>query len=732
MLQPMIQQKNCLNCSKYFQCKDKAKSILYICPRYSSNSSSAQNMEKFVQDVVQSPELIVNDRPILGIDDPYGNKNGARNTLLKIIEENRIVSPDVRIPEGDFAKAPNFYTWCTSKKFLGIKPFVPQAMIGTMLFGDWCPDCSDSDYVKFEYAATDSLVKFEKKVCLLEHGKCPSCNKTRLNFYAKRKLNYYTELALVAGQRSGKSAVLGMLFTYLTHRQLKLERPVEVYRLLPSEVLHCTFVALTYAQAKDTLWGPFHGNMLDSPWFKEYHAMLDDVGARTGEEIYKLKDTFILYNHRRLFIYPAGPDKRVLRGRTRYGAAIDELGWFPNDASAANNVKMNAKEVYTALKNSLQTVRNAAKPIIKTGFYDVPPSYFMNISSPSSVRDMIMELYRESQHATHILGLKRATWEMNPVMRKKDLEQEFANDPIKLQRDFGADPPITNNPFISIEETVSQCFNKRPNPLALNYKIGKSKEGNPICTFAEIAKVKEGYNPSVLAIDAGYSNNSFAFAIGHRSEKNGWPVISLVGEVIPKPGLPINYSRLYSQILAPLIEARTVVVCAADRWNSLKLMSDMSNDHGVETVIYSLKYVDMQMFKSYMEDKQTLIPKPESESIKEILEYDQSAYPHCFKHRPVDHFVLQLLTVQDTGNGVIKGDNLTDDIARASMLCFKILTDEKYDEYLNAAVGQPVSEHTDIKQAVASKGYSGGGHSGSMGGGNKGMQSSIGFIRQRQ
>ena len=133
-----------------------------------------------------------------------------------------------------------------------------------------------------------------------------------------------------------------------------------------------------------------------------------------------------------------------------------------------------------------------------------------------------------------------------------------------------------------------------------------------------------------------------------------------------------------------------------------------------------------------MEDKQVLLPKPETEDIEKLMAYDQSAYPHCFKHRPVDHFVLQLLTVQDTGNGVIKGDNLTDDIARAAMLCFKLLLDEKYDELLNATPEVPQQAYSDVKQAVVSKGYSGGGHAGNSSGGNKGMQSAIGFIRQRQ
>jgi hypothetical protein len=66
---------------------------------------------------------------------------------------------------------------------------------------------------------------------------------------------------------SGKSAVLGMMGSYLTHRMIKLGRPNEVLGLLKSNVLHGTFVALTFQQAQQTLYEPYYGNILDSPWF---------------------------------------------------------------------------------------------------------------------------------------------------------------------------------------------------------------------------------------------------------------------------------------------------------------------------------------------------------------------------------------------------------------------------------------------------------------------------------
>ena len=109
--------------------------------------------------------------------------------------------------------------------------------------------------------------KRSHSIALLEHGKCPHCGATKLKLFKKGLLAPYWELALVAGQRSGKSAVLGMMGSYLTHRMIKLGRPNEVLGLLKSNVLHGTFVALTFQQAQQTLYEPYYGNILDSPWF---------------------------------------------------------------------------------------------------------------------------------------------------------------------------------------------------------------------------------------------------------------------------------------------------------------------------------------------------------------------------------------------------------------------------------------------------------------------------------
>jgi hypothetical protein len=153
---------------------------------------------------------------------------------------------------------------------------------------------------------------------------------------------------------------------------------------------------------------------------------------------------------------------------------------------------------------------------------------------------------------------------------------------------------------------------------------------------------------------------------------------------------------------------------AADRWNSLKILSDAEEDAGVLIKQYSLKYPDMQNFKSYIMDGQMLVPKPEW-TTEQILEYDQSKYPEVFKGHPAEHFALQLLTVQDTGASVIKGDQLTDDLVRAAMLATTMLLSPEYEDVFNAP-DDVIQNRVDITKGAVYRGASGGGGGGRGGG----------------
>lgn len=369
---------------------------------------------------------------------------------------------------------------------------------------------------------------------------------------------------------------------------------------------------------------------------------------------------------------------------TRVFGSVDEIGWFDNNKDSGK-VKIDAGQVYIALERSLLTCRLAEERQINMGYDEALSAYFLNISSPSSVRDKICELVRLSEGSKKMLGLHKPTWEMNPnVTRDSDIVVEaYRVNPIDAERDYGANPPLSSNPFMTARAAIEDCLREVGRNLVVTKpKIYRAKDGDKF-RYAEIEKIKPTTRPSVLAIDAGLTNNSFALSCG--SLVDGKPSIDLLIEIQPLPGIPLHYTLITDNVIKEVIEKRNVCVLLADRWNSVKLLQDMETyfDSLQVSKQYSVKYSDLWNLKAAIEAREISMPRMSKlKTIAEALNFNPEDYPRCFEGLPVEHMVLQMLTVQDTGKQVVKGDNLTDDLWRASVLMYWGLTNPDYAEYM--------------------------------------------------
>lgn len=192
-------------------------------------------------------------------------------TIREVVDSKILVPRDMKIDDSGIPVAKNVYEWCTSDRFSminGEKPYIEQLMWGIITFNEYCGRCTDLEYLFVDHKVDDTYRKLERKVALLENGKCPHCGWGRSKLIKKKKQKFIQELAVCAGQRSGKSlSIAGYLAPYQTHRLLKLQNPNAFYGLKTGTMLHCTFVALTYAQAKDTLWQNYYATLTESAWF---------------------------------------------------------------------------------------------------------------------------------------------------------------------------------------------------------------------------------------------------------------------------------------------------------------------------------------------------------------------------------------------------------------------------------------------------------------------------------
>jgi hypothetical protein len=625
-----------------------------------------------------------------------------RKIMSKSVDPVTGLPTNMKIPEGDFKEASSFFDFCSHFVSKDTRfPFARQMWIMTQLFGEYCPRCSDPLWVKdIHNVPVDYKTKeMPEHMQFMHYGVCKKCGSKKSDHVRHNRMKIYSELDLEAGQRSGKSAISTTGAAYLTHKYLKFPKLSTVCEgIQASTPLTATFVGYRMTDAMNLLWQPITDIIDNSPWFGSFHEMLTEYGSKYGTEFFRMKDIYLKYFHKNIELYPAGPSKRALRGRTRFLTLIDELGWFPTEdgeEESEERERASADGTYNALDRSLLTVRQEVQLLFEKGYNNFLPGIAINISSPSSQTDKIHRLVQENKDSPTVLALQLPTWEVNPRIPRNSpvILKAYADNAVKAERDYGANPPLNALVFIDTLE-AKRAFKgqNRADLTPVEREIDEAiRIGADLTSWAPLLPTP----PSILALDAGFSNNAFAFAIAHadvgRSAIHvpGSDTVPLVNtkivldslmEIQPEKGKVLHYEYIFRKTIRPLIEKFNVKFVFADRWNSLAILHRIAEEYpGVQALQYSPKYKDFVLFKSYISEGRLAVPDLE-------IAYDQirrvENYPFCFAGKPMAHFMFQLATVRDKGNMVVKGDKYTDDLFRAAVLGVSRIVDPKVAEEL--------------------------------------------------
>ena len=370
------------------------------------------------------------------------------------------------------------------------------------------------------------------------------------------------------------------------------------------------------------------------------------------------------------------PSNSVLVHNTRIISALDEVGWFIG--GSAGSTKFNPDEIYAALDNSLMTVLTASKRLFKK-HPDIPTAYGLYISSPSSKTDKCMRMYKQSKGSRTMYGFHKSTWEFNPNITKKDLNEKYREDPVAAERDFGANPPYSSAPFIKGPSHIVPLFSKRKNLFKVTgYKTTSDSLGGTLLYPVVSFRNKHTF-PCVLAVDTGYNHNSFACSLSHWFEKDGklYYAVSGVIEIIPDPH-PVSFPDVYDYVLTPILKEYNVKVVAFDRWQSIDLSQRTFKDHKIQAFSYSVTMKDFIDLKNKIYSGDCMFPKVEKE-VEELLALKQEL-SSLIAGNPISHMFLQFLMCRDTGRTITKGDEITDDILKTICLGYSILTHEDYKD----------------------------------------------------
>lgn len=696
---------NCLSCARSPSCKDTNKSLFYRCTRFREATLEATTIEE----LFKNPQPEEEQEEILTDADLEYDKNDEESIfdmISKVINSNAPVPPDFRINDKEIPLAKNFQEWVYGYNFGlargGQKPFPRQVEIGTKLFAEYCPRCSDVDW--FDEMPVDAARgEMEDRVVFLENGICPECNATRSEMIVNGELNNYYGVVGLAGQRSAKTTSAILWDTYDLHKTLKIPNPQAAFNMLSSTPITSTFAATTFAQAVDNVWTPYLSTVKsDAPWFDNYHKFLDRKGEELGEELYSVGEHMIRYRHRNIVLTPSGPNKRTMRGKSRRSGLVDEIGWFKlakKSGKVGEELElMDAKGVFDALNNSLLTLKQGHTRRLEEGYNDLPKPVMYLVSSPSAYNDFIMTAYRMYQQSTEMYAFKYATWEYNPLYKKTDkiFSEGFRLKPVETARDYECNPPIGEGLFINGEAPIRKAMKTGPNKISVTARKGLSKAKVPVTNSS--LRLLSNSLPSVgtiLCIDVGLVNNSLAFSIVGPKEDYSpddpmedvgsiqTPAqVYAVGEIIPYADTKINLTSVYQDCFVPLLDPFDIRYMVSDRWNNAKIASDLDETYGVVPLEHKCRWGDFEATRDLLYSGNLILPKT-VEPVEEIMKTTLDNYPECFRGKPVDHLAWQFLTVKEQTNvTVLKGDGGTDDLFRTVVLGVAQLQDPEILEEL--------------------------------------------------
>lgn len=639
------------------------------------------------------------------INNTYGPDFDVRSLMADAKDPFTGTLRDLRIDDRELPVAKNYSDWAFNVSGSNSRPWSRQLWALLHLFGEICPVCTKPNLYNDIFSIPKDMdgEDLSSRLVLLEYGVCPHCRSRKSDLIRQKKMPLRTEAVWVWGQRSGKSTTVVSGSSYHTHRFLKFPVMGTLTPAMdPATPLVASMVSLSFGKAFSVLWEPLKKHIANTPWYTELFRLLDYYGRQYGEELYNRRKEFLQFNHKNLVIRPTSPDWPSLRGDTRYEGIIDELGLFrlpdesedatlndADDTGEDTSKRANADEAHKSLENSLVTVRQAAEHLLlEKGVDFVPTGLLFGVSSPTSIRDKVMRLLAESRSDSgmhHMLGLQLPTWEVNPSIQRDSqvILNAFSRNAVKAERDFGANPPQTNNSYITVD-TVTPLVQKFKNSHVLEYVYGP--DGSMWGRAIKRSNVPP--TPSILVLDAGLNNNSFAIHTMTLTPE-GRIRTTCSCEVIPSRGRHINFNKMYSQAILPIAKANHSVFLAADQWQSLDTGHRFVEDCAYPKAKFkrfSLRRKHFDAVRQSMEEHMFLLPFPEV-ALDSLFDAEIENYRKFFLGKPVAHLLHQFTTIRDVGPTATpeKGIGMTDDLARAWFLGAYLIQDIKVVQLLRDA-----------------------------------------------
>lgn len=383
-----------------------------------------------------------------------------------------------------------------------------------------------------------------------------------LEYYKKYTDN---EVICMLGKGSGKDHCSRISIAYTAYLLHCLRDPLSYYGKANGVYVDLLNLAVNAQQAQRVFFEPLKNLLLGSPYF-------NSVG-------FEPRVSEIFFFSRPVRLFSGHSESEGWEGYEVLTIVLDEISAFKTDMELKGD---------TRAKGSASAIYNMSKLSVMSRFPEV--GKVILLSFPRYKGDFIQQRYfgARDKKEPKTWFIKAATWEVNPTIKRSDLESEYIRNPIEAASRFECEPPTMEDAYFRDEDLVRKAFMYADNPVDEDGRFHKWFNNSDA-------------HRRFIHVDLGFKRDRSALCMTHcagfKEIKTSMGVeklpiinVDLLHSWQAAPGEEINFASV-RQMIVDLCRKFDVAKVTFDRWQSIEMIQSL-RAQGIAADFHSVKKSD--------------------------------------------------------------------------------------------------------------------------------------------
>lgn len=373
------------------------------------------------------------------------------------------------------------------------------------------------------------------------------------------------EVICMLGKGSGKDHCSRISMAYTIYLLHCLRDPLNYFGKAHGVYIDLLNLAVNAQQAQRVFFEPFKNLLLNSPYFNE-------VG-------FEPRVSEVFFFSRPVRCFSGHSESEGWEGYEVLTVVLDEIAAFKTDAELKG---------VTRSKGSASAIYNMSKLSVMSRFPEV--GKVILLSFPRYKGDFIEQRYygAKEKKEPKTWFIKAATWDVNPTIKREQLESEYIRNPVEARARFECEPPNMEDAYFRDPDLVRKAFMHEDNPMDENGHFHNWFNG----TDNQIRFIHID-----LALKRDRAALSLVHCLGFREVKtlNGvenLPIVKvdLVHAWEASINKEINFASI-RQMIVDLCRKFEVAKVTFDRWQSIEMIQSLRS-LGINADFHSVKKTD--------------------------------------------------------------------------------------------------------------------------------------------